>query len=77
MTTICWLTQSILPAADFGSADDVTVYRARKQGVPVAALFTVTAPDGYSGQHPPDCWGQRRSNPCRRARAIVIRKPPA
>jgi Na+-translocating ferredoxin:NAD+ oxidoreductase subunit G len=42
--------QVILPAAEFGSADEVTVYRARKQGVPVAALFTVTAPDGYSGR---------------------------
>lgn len=39
-----------LPAAEFGSADPVTVYRARKQGVPVAALFNVTAPDGYSGR---------------------------
>ena len=39
-----------LPAAEFGSADKVTVYRARQQGVPVAALFTVTAPDGYSGR---------------------------
>lgn len=38
-----------LPAAEFGSATDVTVYRARQQGAPVAALFTVTAPDGYSG----------------------------
>lgn len=41
--------QVVLPAADFASAKDVTVYRARKQGSPVAALFTVTAPDGYSG----------------------------
>jgi electron transport complex protein RnfG len=41
--------QVVLPAADFGSAKDVIVYRARKQGVPVAALFNVTAPDGYSG----------------------------
>ncbi|UOG91449.1 MAG: electron transport complex subunit RsxG [Candidatus Thiothrix sulfatifontis] len=39
-----------LPAAALGSADVVTVYRARKQGTPVAALFTVTAPDGYSGR---------------------------
>jgi electron transport complex protein RnfG len=42
--------QVVLPAAEFGSADEVTVYRARQQGVPVAALFTVTAPDGYSGR---------------------------
>ncbi len=27
----------------------VTVYRARRQGKPVAALFETTAPDGYSG----------------------------
>jgi electron transport complex protein RnfG len=26
-----------------------TIYRARKDGQPVAAIFTVTAPDGYSG----------------------------
>jgi electron transport complex protein RnfG len=26
-----------------------TIYRARKEGKPVAAIFTVTAPDGYSG----------------------------
>lgn len=32
-----------------GSDEPVTVYRARKQGNAVAALFTVTAPDGYSG----------------------------
>ena len=40
----------VLPASEFGSADAVTVYRARKQGVPIAALFMVTAPDGYSGR---------------------------
>lgn len=38
-----------LPAEAFGSAEAVTVYRASKQGNPVAALFIVTAPDGYSG----------------------------
>ncbi len=32
-----------------GTEADVTVYRARKQGQAVAALFTVVAPDGYSG----------------------------
>lgn len=42
-------SKQVLPAADFGSAEDVTVYRASKQGAPVAALFTVSAPDGYSG----------------------------
>lgn len=43
-------SKQILPAADFGSAEDVTVYRASKQGLPVAALFIVSAPDGYSGK---------------------------
>jgi electron transport complex protein RnfG len=38
-----------LPAADFGSAGDVKVYRATRQGTPVAALFIVSAPNGYSG----------------------------
>lgn len=38
-----------LPADAFGSSEQVTVYRATKQGAPVAALFTVAAPDGYSG----------------------------
>ncbi len=32
-----------------GTEAPVTVYRARKQGQAVAALFTVVAPDGYSG----------------------------
>lgn len=32
-----------------GTEEPVTVYRARKQGEAVAALFTVIAPDGYSG----------------------------
>lgn len=40
----------IVPAKELGSADDVTVYRARKDQQPVAALFVVTAPDGYSGR---------------------------
>jgi electron transport complex protein RnfG len=39
----------ILPAVEFGSSKPVTVYRARLQGQPVAALFETTAPDGYSG----------------------------
>ena len=42
--------QVTLPADAFDSAESVSVYRARQQGVPVAALFTVTAPDGYSGK---------------------------
>ncbi len=31
-------------------AGPVTVYRARKQGQPVAAVFTTIAPDGYNGR---------------------------
>lgn len=32
-----------------GSREPVTVYRARKNGVPVAAILTPVAPDGYNG----------------------------
>lgn len=32
-----------------GSKKPQTVYRARKTGVPVAAVFTTVAPDGYNG----------------------------
>jgi len=32
-----------------GTRDPVTIYRARSQGAPVAAVFTIVAPDGYSG----------------------------
>ena len=42
--------QVTLPAADFHSADDVVVYRARNHNQPVAAFFKVIAPDGYSGK---------------------------
>lgn len=35
--------------AYFGTADAVTVYRARKNEQAVAAVFNVVAPDGYSG----------------------------
>lgn len=39
-----------LPATDAtGTTDTTSVYRARKNGEPVAAIFTVVAPDGYSG----------------------------
>lgn len=39
-----------LPATDtLGTTDTTSVYRARKNGEPVAAVFTVVAPDGYSG----------------------------
>ncbi|MEX0615792.1 MAG: electron transport complex subunit RsxG, partial [Methylophaga sp.] len=32
-----------------GTTNTTSVYRARKNGEPVAAVFTVVAPDGYSG----------------------------
>jgi Na+-translocating ferredoxin:NAD+ oxidoreductase subunit G len=32
-----------------GTAEPITVYRARKNGQPVAAIFNSVAPDGYSG----------------------------
>ncbi|HPQ94566.1 MAG: electron transport complex subunit RsxG [Thiothrix sp.] len=39
-----------LPAEVLHSADPVTVYRARRQQQPVAAVFITTAPDGYNGR---------------------------
>ncbi len=40
----------MLPAtAAISTTQTATVYRARKNGEPVAAIFTVVAPDGYSG----------------------------
>ena len=40
----------LVEAPGIGDADDmVTVYRARKAGLPVAVVMKVTAPDGYSG----------------------------
>lgn len=39
-----------LPAtAALGTTQPTSVYRARQNGKPVAAVFTVVAPDGYSG----------------------------
>ena len=32
-----------------GTRTPVTIYRLRKNGRPVAAIFPITAPDGYSG----------------------------
>ncbi|WP_020559287.1 electron transport complex subunit RsxG [Thiofilum flexile] len=40
----------MVPAPELGSADPVIIYRARHDQTPVAALFVVTAPDGYSGR---------------------------
>ncbi|NOY62927.1 MAG: electron transport complex subunit RsxG [Gammaproteobacteria bacterium] len=40
--------QIVLPER-FGAKAPLTVYRARKDGEPVAAIMTTVAPDGYSG----------------------------
>ncbi|MEZ5476830.1 MAG: electron transport complex subunit RsxG [Thiolinea sp.] len=42
--------QVSLPAAALHSADPVTVYRARRNGTPVAAVYVVTSPHGYNGR---------------------------
>ena len=39
----------ITPPHVLPGSESVIVYRARNQGAPVAALFVVTAPDGFSG----------------------------
>ncbi|RFA24595.1 electron transport complex subunit RsxG [Alkalilimnicola ehrlichii] len=39
----------VLRAPGLGGTEPVTVYRARYQGEPVAAIFSVPAPDGYGG----------------------------
>lgn len=44
------LTDTIsLPPAELQSAEPVLVYRLRKQQQPIAAIFTTTTPEGYSG----------------------------
>ena len=40
----------ILPADTLNSAAPVTVYRARKNEQPVAAIYVTTSPNGYSGK---------------------------
>lgn len=42
--------QLTLPADTLNSAEPVTVYRARKDGQPVAAIYVTTTPNGYSGK---------------------------
>jgi electron transport complex protein RnfG len=42
-------TRTVVNRKMLGSKEPVTVYRARKDGKPVAAILTVTAPQGYSG----------------------------
>ncbi len=40
---------TVTDQAQLGTADPVPVYRARKDGTPVAAVLTPVAPDGYNG----------------------------
>lgn len=42
-------TRTVVAPAALGTADPVTVYRARAGGEPVALVLTAVAPDGYSG----------------------------
>lgn len=42
-------TLKVTAPAALGSAEPLTVYRARRDGRPVAAVLTVVAPDGYNG----------------------------
>lgn len=42
-------TLTLPPTAAIGTTAPTTVYRARQNGQPSAAVFTVVAPDGYSG----------------------------
>lgn len=42
-------TMQVTAPAELGTSQPVTVYRFRQDGQPVAAVLTVIAPDGYSG----------------------------
>jgi electron transport complex protein RnfG len=42
-------TLEVVSPAYLGTSEAVTVYRARREGQPVAAVLTTVAPDGYSG----------------------------
>jgi electron transport complex protein RnfG len=42
-------TLQVQDQAMLGASDAITVYRARKNGTPVAVVLTAVAPDGYSG----------------------------
>ncbi len=42
-------TLTLPPTPAIGTTEPTTVYRARLNGKPSAAVFTVVAPDGYSG----------------------------
>lgn len=43
-------TLTLPPTEAIGTTTPTTVYRARKDGEPVAVVMTAVAPDGYSGQ---------------------------
>jgi electron transport complex protein RnfG len=43
-------TVEVLDPPRLGTDEPVTVYRARREGRPVAAILTPVAPDGYSGR---------------------------
>jgi electron transport complex protein RnfG len=43
-------TLQVKDAAHLGTAKPVTVYRARREGEPVALAFRAVAPDGYNGR---------------------------
>jgi len=42
-------TIAVVDSDLLGSGENVTVYRARKNGLPIAVLIAPLAPDGYSG----------------------------
>ncbi|HEC74706.1 MAG TPA: electron transport complex subunit RsxG [Methylophaga aminisulfidivorans] len=41
---------TLAPTEELGTQEPTQVFRARKNGQPVAAIFTVVAPNGYSGR---------------------------
>jgi electron transport complex protein RnfG len=43
-------TATLPPTPELGLADPTTLYRARKDGQPVALVFETIAPDGYAGK---------------------------
>jgi len=43
-------TATLPPTLELGLADPTTLYRARKDGQPVALVFETIAPDGYAGK---------------------------
>ncbi len=43
-------TATLPPMPELGLADATTLYRARKDGQPVALVFETVAPDGYAGK---------------------------